>query len=48
MTFDVFSGYAQMGFSFAVSIFVLVRLENTVKKNTEAIIALKEAFIKKK
>jgi len=47
MVTDILASYAQLGFSFAVSIFVLVRLESTIKKNTEAIISLKEEIIKR-
>lgn len=43
MAVDIFASYAQLGFSFAVSIYVLVRLEKTVQKNTEAIACLKES-----
>lgn len=33
------------GFAVAVSVFVLVRLETTLKKNTDAIISLKEEML---
>jgi hypothetical protein len=47
MVMDILSQYAELGFAFAVSAFVLLRLENTIKKNTEAIISLKEEIIKR-
>jgi hypothetical protein len=36
---------SQFGFPIAVSVYVLVRLENTLKKNTEAITGLKIAIV---
>jgi len=32
---------SNVGFPIAIALYVLVRLENTLKKNTEALIALK-------
>lgn len=39
---------SQFGFPIAVAAFVLVRMETTIKRNTEAITALKEEIIRKK
>jgi len=38
---------SQFGFPIAVASFVLIRMEATIKKNTEAINGLKEAILQK-
>lgn len=48
MATDILANYAQLGFSFAVSVYVLVVLNKSLKENTLAITALKEEIIRSK
>jgi len=36
MAVDIIASYAQLGFSFAISIYFIVKMENTIKTNTKA------------
>jgi hypothetical protein len=48
MDSELITFISQFGFPIAVATFVLLRMESTIKRNTEAITALKEEIIRSK